>query len=77
MLSVMEDTLQVSIRLSLWQTKPHRFLSQSLILSKSSKAEGYKTFQGEIMNALRAHPELVGDERLGRAIARVSRVGGS
>jgi len=73
----MEDILQVGTRLSLWEIKPHRFLSQSLISSKSDKVEGYKTFGDEIVNALKRYPELVGDERLGRAITRVSRVGGS
>ena len=48
-----------------------------MISSKSSKAENYKTFGDGIMNTLKTYPELVGDERLGRAIIRVSRVGGS
>jgi len=73
----MEDTLQVGTRPFLWQKKPHQFLSQFMISSKSSKAEGYKTFGDEIMNTLKGYPGLVGDERLGRAITRVSRVGGS
>ena len=45
--------------------------------SKSGKAEGYKTFRDEVANTLKSYPELAGDERLGKAITRVSRVGGS
>ena len=75
---MIEDVLQVSVRPLLPQTKPpHRFPSQALVSSKSSKAEGYKTFRDEVVNTLKAHPELVADERLGRAIARVSRVSAS
>ena len=73
----MEEILQVCVRPLLWQTEPHQFPSQSLISSKSSKAEDYKTFRDEVMNTLKTYPELVGDERLGRAINRVSRVGSS
>jgi len=73
----MEDTLQVGTRPFLWQTKPHQFLSQFMISSKSSKTEDYKTFGDKIVNTLKTYPELVGDERLGRAITRVSRVSGS
>jgi len=73
----MEDILQVGTRPLLWEIKPHQFLSQSLISSKSSKAEDYKTFGDGIMDVLKTYPEVVGDERLGRAITRVSRVGGS
>ena len=73
----MEDVLQVSVRLLLLRMKPHRFPLQALVSSKSSKAEGYKTFRDEVVNTLKAHPELVADERLERAIARVSRVSGA
>ena len=48
-----------------------------MISSKSNKVEGYKAFRDEIVDTFKAHPELVGDERLGRAITRVSKVGGS
>ena len=73
----MEDVLQVNVRLLLLRMKSHRFPSQALVSSKSSKVEGYKTFRDEVVNTLKVHPELVADERLERAIARVSRVNGS
>ena len=73
----MEEILQVSTQPLLRQTDPNQPLPQSLIISKSSKAEGYKTFRAEVTNTLKSYPELAGDERLGKAITRVSRVGGS
>jgi len=75
MLSVMEDILQVGVRLMLRKIEAHQFPPQSLVSSKSNKAEDYKAFRDEVVNTLKAYPELVGDERLGPAIARVSRVG--
>ena len=48
-----------------------------MISYKSSKTEDYKTFRDEVVNTLKTYPELVGDERLGSAIARVSKVGSS
>jgi len=77
MLSAMEDILQVSTRRPLRQNESDQSLLQTLISSKSSKAEGYRTFRDEVVNTLKSHPELAGDERLGKAITRVSRVGGS
>ena len=72
----MEDILQVSTRPPLWQTEPDQSLVKSLISSKSSKAEGYKTFRDGVANTLKSYPELTGDERLEKAITRVLRVGG-
>ena len=51
--------------------------NQTLKSSKPNKVENYKTFRDEVVDTLKTYPELVGDERLGRAIARISRVGGS
>jgi len=48
---------------------------QTLISSKPTKVEDYRTFRDEVVNTLKTYPELVGDERLGRAITRTSRVG--
>ena len=76
MLSAMEEILQVSLRPLLWRTRPDQPPSQSLISSKSSKVDGYGTFRDEVVNVLNSYPELVGDERLGKAIDRVSRVKG-
>lgn len=45
--------------------------------SKSNKVESYKTFRDEVVNTLKSSPEFVGDERLGKTITRVSRVGGA
>lgn len=73
----MEDILQVRIKPLPQRANPNQPSSQSLTLSKSSKAEGYKAFRDEVVNALKSYPELVGDERLGKAITRVSKVGGS
>ncbi|KAF9646529.1 hypothetical protein BDM02DRAFT_3171519 [Thelephora ganbajun] len=50
---------------------------QFLLSSKSRKTEGYTSFRDEVVSTLGAYPELVADGRLGQAIARVSRVGGS